>query len=71
MKNINHAMQEIVLLTTEIETNYPELYKYLDETPIFLGAAPEKGVSTKDLEGYLNTLKEELKRYIVNHPKKS
>lgn len=69
MKNIHHLLQELVLLTTQIETNYPELYQTLDETPIFLGESTSEGVSTKELENYLNTLKAELKRYIVNHPK--
>lgn len=69
MKNIHSLLQELVLLTTQIETNYPELYKTLDETPIFLGESTSEGVSTKELENYLSTLKAELKRYIANHPK--
>jgi hypothetical protein len=69
MKTIHTLLQELVLLTTQIETNYPELYQTLEETPIFLGSAPGKEISTVELENYLQTLKEELKRYILNHPK--
>jgi hypothetical protein len=71
MKNIHALMQELVALTTQIETNYPEVYKTLNETPLFLGDSRSEGVTTKELESYLNTLKEELKKYIVNHPKES
>jgi hypothetical protein len=62
-------MQELVLLTTQIETNYPGLYKTLNETPLFVGNSSSETVTTKELESYLNTLKEELKKYILNHPK--
>jgi hypothetical protein len=41
----------------------------LDETPIFLGKNTSGDMTTKELESYLNTLKTELKNYIVNHPK--
>jgi hypothetical protein len=69
MKNIKQLMQEIVEFTTEIETNYPELYKYLDETPILISNSTNKGISSTDLENYLNTLKEQLKDYIKTHLK--
>jgi len=62
-------MQELVQLTTQIEMNYPELYTTLNETPLFLGESSSQGVTTKELESYLNTLKEKLKHYIENHPK--
>ncbi len=71
MKTIHTLLQELILLTTQIETNYPELYKTLEETPLFLGKAPEKEITTTELESYLNTLKTELKQYILNHPKSS
>jgi hypothetical protein len=70
MKKINQLMQEIIRLTSNIETNYPELYRYLDETPLSLGNATSKEISTTDLENYLNTLKEQLHEHIVTHNKK-
>jgi len=33
MKNVNQLMQEIISISSTIESDYPELYKYLDETP--------------------------------------
>lgn len=63
-------MQEIIQLTTEIETKYPELYKYLGETPLTLGEAKEKSISTHDLQEYLETLKAQLQHHVETHGKK-
>lgn len=67
MKKINQLMQEIIQLTTLIETDYPELYKYLDETPITICNAEEKSICSKDLEQYLETLKQQLNKHINTH----
>ena len=69
MKRINQIMREIIELTTEIEVKYPELYKYLDETPITICKTPEKEICLHDLERYLNTLKNQLKNHIATHIK--
>lgn len=60
-------MQEIIQITTEIETDYPELYRYLEETPLFLGNVKEGNVNSKDLEYYLETLKTQLYNHIKTH----
>lgn len=67
MKKINQLMQEIIQLTTLIETDYPELYKYLDETPITICNTEEKTICSKDLEQYLETLKQQLNKHINTH----
>lgn len=67
MKKINQLMQEIIQLTTVIETDYPELYKYLDETPITICNTEEKTICSKDLEQYLETLKQQLNKHINTH----
>ncbi|HXU28285.1 MAG TPA: hypothetical protein VN698_13725 [Bacteroidia bacterium] len=69
MKNLNALMQNIIELTTVIETKYPELYKYLDETPLSIGKHPEKEISTTDLQSYLLVLKTQLEDYIETHRK--
>jgi len=69
MKNLNALMQNIIELTTVIETKYPELYKYLDETPLTIGKHPEKEINTTDLQSYLHTLKTLLEDYIETHQK--
>ncbi len=64
-------MQEIILLTTEIETKYPELYRFLDETPMSLCATEEKTICTDDLKEYLETLKDQLRQHIKTHKSKN
>lgn len=67
MKNLNKIMQEIISITSEMETANPELYKYLDETPLHISNSPERSITSKDLEDYLNTLKEQLRDYLKTH----
>ena len=67
MKSIQQLMHDIIQLTTEMETNFPELYNYLDETPLTLGEIKEKEISTQDLAQYLETLKTQLQHHIATH----
>jgi len=67
MKNLNALMQEIITLTTIIETKYPGLYKNLDETPMSIGKYPEKEITTTDLKSYLETLRNQLQEYVKTH----
>jgi hypothetical protein len=69
MKALHKIMQEVVDLTTLIETKYPELYKFLDETPISIGKQAEKDITVTDLKNYLQTLKSQLEEYIKTHRK--
>lgn len=71
MKDLNQLMLEIIQLTTNIETNYPELYNYLGETPISLGQGKEKEFSSEDLKQYLETLKAQLRHHIETHRSKT
>ncbi|MFN3969011.1 hypothetical protein [Flavobacterium sp.] len=70
MKTLNQLMQDIIRITTEIETNYPELYKYLNETPLSLSETASKKVHTTELKQYLETLKSQLLHHIETHNKK-
>ncbi len=63
-------MQEVILLTANIETNYPELYKYLDETPFNICKSEKSDICVTDLEEYIATLKNQLKNHIKTHSKK-
>ncbi|MCA6439291.1 MAG: hypothetical protein IM562_05900 [Chitinophagaceae bacterium] len=64
-------MQQIILLTTKIETEYPELYRYLDETPLIISDGKEAQICLADLEKYLETLKGQLEHYIDTHKNQS
>jgi hypothetical protein len=67
MKSLNQLMQEVIQLSGNIETNYPELYKYLGETPVKIGDSDKKEITTEDLMLYLETLKSLLKHHIETH----
>ncbi|MCA0380744.1 MAG: hypothetical protein LCH58_01180 [Bacteroidetes bacterium] len=69
MKNVNQLMQEIISISSTIESDYPELYKYLDETPFKICETNKNEICISDLEEYLKTLKEQLKDYISSHNK--
>jgi len=62
-------MQKVMEITAEIETKYPELYKYLDETPFHICQTENKSMCTDDLEEYLQTLVEQLQHHIQTHKK--
>lgn len=70
MKTLSNLMQEIIQLTTEIETKYPELYRFLGETPVDICDTPAKTICTEDLKEYLETLKSQLQHHIETHEKK-
>lgn len=67
MKALHKLMQEVIDLATKIETEYPDLYRHLDETPLNLGLHPEKEITIADLKDYLTTLREQLKEHIATH----
>jgi hypothetical protein len=52
-------INEIFVVTTKIQKEYPELYENLRETPLFI-AENEKQISTADFEQYLESLKTQL-----------
>ena len=63
MKTTQSLLTEISTLIRKIETEYPELYLHLDESPITIPDEKEPSVDNKALENYLQTLKDMLKRY--------
>lgn len=58
---------DILLLTSEIETKYPDLYMYLDETPVSFNDNLAKEISISELENYLETLEMQLVNYFNTH----
>ena len=63
----NQLMQLIIGITTEIRDNHPELYQFLDETPLSLYAGNRNEVCRIDFEKYLSTIKVQLQNYIATH----
>lgn len=62
-------LSEITQITRDIEDNYPELQKYLDERPMTLPDEnnPNAKMDNKVLEEYLISLKEMVKKYKEEH----
>ena len=69
MKDINELMVKILQLTLDIETNYPELYRFLDENPITMPSEVHPNIDKKVLKEYLESLNELLKHHIEAHVK--
>ncbi|HKK11526.1 MAG TPA: hypothetical protein VJ945_01760 [Flavobacteriaceae bacterium] len=70
MKAIKILLVEISKLTRDIETNYPELYKYLDENPVTIPNMDSPKVDAKELENYLKTLQDLLEKHKSNLKKR-
>lgn len=67
METAKDLITEISVLTREIETNYPEIYEHLDENPMTIPNMESPKVDAKELESYLNSLKELVKNHKEKH----
>ena len=67
MKEIKTLLQESIDLTCEIETNYPELYRYLDENPLTLPVSSHPHIDKAVLQEYLQALRELLQHHLETH----
>ena len=74
MKKLNNVMIDISSLLLDIETNYPELYQFLDETPISIPSKTNTNLSEVvmtevAMTEYLEDLKELLRHHLESHKK--
>jgi hypothetical protein len=69
MKEIQKLTEEITQLTLKIESDYPELYRYLDENPMTLPAGSHPEIEKDVLSKYLQSLKEQLRHHLETHNK--
>lgn len=60
-------LTEIVRLTSNIQTNYPELYRFLDENPMTIPSEAHPHLDMSTLEAYLEDLKELLRHHRLTH----
>ncbi|WP_047244866.1 hypothetical protein [Maribacter thermophilus] len=67
MKNLQKILNEITQLTTRIETDYPELYRSLDENPMTLPVSKYPHMDKVVMQEYLQSLKQLLEHYIDEH----
>jgi hypothetical protein len=64
MENSKKLISEITQLTKKIETNYPELYQYLDENPMTIPAESNPDININEFQKYLDSLRQLLKNHI-------
>lgn len=57
MDNLKKILNEITQLTNNIETNYPKIYRSLDENPLTIPMGNHPQIDMQIMEEYLNSLK--------------
>ena len=67
MESIKRLLNEITLVTLEIETNYPEIYKFLDEDTLTLPFREHPKINSEILYDYLESLKQLLSHHKETH----
>ena len=67
MNDLKNLLQEITDITFEIETNYPELYRSLDENPLTLPVSSHPHIDKAVLQEYLQGLRELLRHHLETH----
>ncbi|MCL5128276.1 MULTISPECIES: hypothetical protein [unclassified Algibacter] len=70
MDKLQIIENKIVKLTNLIETDYPELYPFLDETPMTVPSKNKPHINTKVMGDYLESLNLLLKHHIETHKNK-
>ena len=69
MNKLQNTLTEISQLTKTIETNYPELYQFLDESPVTIPSESNPSIDKKILQDYLDSLKQLLKHHLETRNK--
>jgi hypothetical protein len=67
MNEVHSLLKEITNVTLEIETDFPELYRFLDENPITIPMDSDPQIDKKVLHDYLQSLKYLLKHHTQTH----
>jgi hypothetical protein len=67
MNTLKDLLTEITQLTYNIETNYPELYRTLDENPMTIPATSHPHIDKEVMQDYLESLKQLLKHHLETH----
>jgi len=67
MRELNSILNRITMLTNTMESQYPELYQFLDENPITLPLFPHPEMNKEVMEYYLQSLQELLDHHVKTH----
>lgn len=71
MKTLKELLSDIINLTTNIETNYPELYKFLGENSLTIPSTDHPDINIAIMQDYLESLKQLLKHHLETHKSKN
>jgi hypothetical protein len=67
MDNVAKILTDITALTYDMELNYPELYKFLDEDPITLPCNGHPNMNQQILDDYRSSLQQLLLHHKETH----
>jgi len=67
MEHITTLLNEITLITLEIETKYPEIYKFLEEDTLTLPFKEHPKINSDVLIDYLESLNQLLSHHKETH----
>jgi len=70
MNKLKNILTEVTRLTYNIETNYPELYRTLDENPMTIPATNYPQINKEVMQDYLESLKQLLIHHLETHKNK-
>jgi hypothetical protein len=69
MDNLQIILAEISWLTRTIESDYPELYQFLDENPMTIPSENHPEIDKMILKDYLESLRQLLKHHLETRKK--
>jgi hypothetical protein len=64
MRNLQNILKKRTLLTQKIETEYSELYVFLNESPITIPSKNKPNIDIKIMQSDAETLEQMLKNHI-------
>lgn len=70
MKTLRELLTDITKLTTNIETNYPELYIFLEESPETIPSTNHPDITLAIMQDYLESLRQLLKHHLKTRKSK-
>jgi DNA repair ATPase RecN len=66
-QSANNLTSSIFKITNKMDSDFPELLKYINELPEQLTSQKKKDINCSDLEDYLDSLKQLMTQYAQQH----
>lgn len=68
MKTEKMLNDDILKITMDIQNQYPELSKYLEEMPVTIPTEKKPEITAANLQSYYDSLQSVLTKYKIKHP---